>query len=125
MEFMQHFLPGQAIETNGHSSLGLQSAWFFDHWTIGADIEFTDGFLEETQPNPTDSPVGFLVATIPAGDHYDYDVDARTLAAFAQYTNDITDVTRITFGARFEQVKYDYSNNMLTGRTDELSPEPS
>ncbi|HIG42881.1 MAG: TonB-dependent receptor [bacterium] len=119
MEFMQHFLPGQAIETNGHGSLGLQSAWYFDNWTIGADIEFTDGFLEETQPNPTDSPSAFLVATIPQGDHYDYDVDARSLAAFIQYTNDITDVTRLTIGARFEQVKYDYNNNMLTGRTDD------
>ncbi len=118
MDFIMHFLPGQATETNGHESIGLQSAWRLDNWQFGADVEFTDGSLEESQANPT-AGSAFLMTTIPAGDHYDYDVDARILAAFAQYTRDLTDDTRIIVGARYEQVKYDYDNNMLTGRTND------
>ena len=117
MEFLQHFLPGQAIENNGHESIGLQSAWHSENWVVGADVEFTSGFLEEYQPDVTDTGSAFLDETIPQGDHYDYDVDARTLAVFGEYTQDLGATTRLSLGARYEQVKYDYENNMLSGRT--------
>ena len=39
MEFLQHFLPGQAIEENGHSSVGLTMLWHKDSWwQAGLDI---------------------------------------------------------------------------------------
>lgn len=117
MEFIQHFLPGQAIEKNGHESVGLQTAWHFKNWLIGAEFEFTEGFLQETQPNTTNSDSAFLVATIPQGDHYDYDVDARTLALFSQYTKSMGSNSKLTLAARYEQVKYDYANNLSTGRS--------
>ena len=117
MTFMQHFLPGQAIEENGHTSVGFQSSLFTENaWIVGFDGEFTQGFLEETQPNPTPgSP--FLMETIPQGDHYDYEVDASTLAVFAQYTLALSDTTDLVFGARYEWLSYDYENKMLDGRT--------
>jgi len=118
MEFIQHYLPGQAIEQNGHESIGILSNWNHNNWTVGADIEFTNGFLKENQPNPTPGSA-FLVATIPQGAHYDYDIDARTLAVFAQYSKDLTDRTQLKVGTRLEQVEYDYDNNMMTGRTDD------
>jgi len=116
MEFIQHFLPGQAVEENGQQSVGIQSSWYFDQWLVGIDAEFTNGFLKEAQQNPTPGSA-FLVETIPAGDHYDYEVDARTIALFAQYDFDFSESTRLQIGGRLESVNYDYNNRMLTGRT--------
>ena len=117
MTFLQHFLPGQAQEKNGHSSIGLQTSLHSGNtWIVGFDGEITRGFLKETQANATPgSP--FLVATIPRGDHYDYEVDASTAALFGQYTASLSDKTVLVFGARVERVAYDYHNKMLDGRT--------
>lgn len=116
MAFIQHFLPGQAIEENAQQSLGLQSAWQQGRLTIGFDVEVTDAELEEFQPNPTTGSA-FLVGTIPAGQHYDYDVDSSTIALFAHYRLALGDQTELQFGARAEQVRYDYDNKMLDGNT--------
>ncbi len=117
MDFLQHFLPGQALEENGHTSVGFQSSLFsHEAWIIGMDGEFTQGFLKETQPNPTPgSP--FLMETIPQGDHYDYEVDAAILAVFAQYTFTLGDRTDLVAGGRYEWLSYDYNNKMIDGRT--------
>ncbi len=119
MTFLQHFLPGQAIEENGHDSIGLQSLWKNDagNWQWGIDLEYTQGFLEETQPNVTDSGSAFLVATIPPGKHYDYEVDAMVAAVFGQYQMDVNDAFSLTLGLRYEYTDYDYDNRMLDGRT--------
>ncbi len=116
MAFIQHFLPGQAIEENAQQSFGFQSAWQKDQLTIGFDFEVTDAELEEFQPNATTGSA-FLVGTIPAGQHYDYDVDASTVALFAHYRLPLSDQTELQFGARAEQVRYDYDNQMLDGNT--------
>ena len=89
MAFIQHFLPGKALEQNGQRSVGAQLSWFSapgQDWqlTLGMDLEYTQGFLEEFQAQPTRGP-GFLQATIPQGAHYDYDVDALMLAPYAQW----------------------------------------
>ncbi|MFT7306937.1 MAG: iron complex outermembrane receptor protein, partial [Candidatus Azotimanducaceae bacterium] len=97
MEFIQHFLPGQAVEENGHDSVGIQTAWRGEHLTLGVDMELTSGFLQETQPNATVSGSAFLVATIPQGKHYDYDVDASTIAMFANYQWALSDRTSLEF----------------------------
>ena len=117
MTFIQHFLPGQAVEENGHTSVGVQSAWYIDKWIVGVDAERTSGHLREFQPNPTISGSAFLVNTIPSGAHYDYDVDANTWALFAQYQLPISDTMLFTFGGRYESVTYDYDNKLLDGRT--------
>ena len=116
MTFIQHFLPGQAFEENDHTSLGLQSAWYQDNWLVGADLEGTRGSLREYQPGATVGSA-FLVATIPAGDHYDYAVDASTQALFGRYRWELGAVTQATLGARWERVHYDYDNRMLSGRS--------
>lgn len=117
MEFIQHFLPGQAIEENAHQSIGLQSAWQTGNLTIGFDAELTDAELEEFQPGATVSGSAFLVATIPAGQHYDYEVDATSLALFAHYQWELSERTELHLGARAENVEYDYDNKMIDGRT--------
>jgi len=117
MTFLQHFLPGEPQEKNGHTSAGVQINLFGDdRWILGLDGEATNGFLKENQANPiTWNP--FLGATIPVGDHYDYEVDARVLAMFGQYKLALTENTDIILGARYEWLSYDYDNKMIDGRT--------
>jgi outer membrane receptor protein involved in Fe transport len=124
MTFLQHFLPGQATEENGQKSLGLQSSWHQalgenSNLIAGADLEYTQAFLKETQENATDSDSAFLRATIPAGLHYDYDVNAEVVSPFIQMQWHVSENNQITTGIRFDYVNYDYDNNTLTGRTRE------
>lgn len=120
MRFLQHFLPGQALEENGHRSVGVQSAWYVSpgdsDLITGIDIELTRGFLQEFQSDPTPGSA-FLQATIPPGWHYDYEVDAQVIAAFAQLSTPLGLHTRLVAGLRIENVHYDYDNQMLDGRT--------
>ncbi len=119
MQFLQHFLPGQPLEDNSHRSIGAQSQWTLsESLRIGADMEFTTGSLYQFQDGPTQgSP--FLVGTIPAGQHYDYEVDARQFALFASYEQPLSDRITAEFGLRAEQVRYDYDNLMIAGRTND------
>jgi len=120
MSFLQHFLPGQALEENGHRSLGAQSAWASNAGDIdvvlGVDLEYTNGFLKETQAGPTNHVSAFLVGTIPAGRHYDYDVTAVVSAAFIHTDIPLTENTRLMAGLRLERINYDYDNRMSAGR---------
>ena len=123
MNFIQHFLPGLPIEDSEHRSLGVQFAAYRDlgndsTFSWGIDAESTDGNLFEFQPNPTEGSL-FLRRTIPAGAHYDYDVEARQLALFANYETALSDNWRLSIGARAEKMEYDYDNKMLDGRTDD------
>ncbi len=123
MNFVQHFLPGQPIEDTEHRSLGIQLAAYTDlggdaEFSYGLDVESTDGNLLQFQPNPTQGPL-FLRRTIPAGAHYDYEVEARQIALFANYDVALSENWDLSIGARAEKMKYEYDNQMLDGRTDD------
>jgi outer membrane receptor protein involved in Fe transport len=118
MEFLQHFLPGQPLEENGHVSAGALGTMTFAaasrRTIVGLDFEWSDVFLRQSQDGPTEgSP--FLMETRPEGKHYDYDVTAVSVAAYVQ--SDWTIGDRLTLGAglRVDHVAYDYNNRMLTG----------
>lgn len=123
LDFIQHFLPGTPTEENQHSSVGVQFASYRNfgdnrQFAAGLDIEFTEGALVQSQSQPTrGSP--FVVATVPVGRHYDYDVDATQVAPFVQYQQYWDNGIDVTLGLRFERMHYDYTNNMLVGRTRE------
>jgi iron complex outermembrane receptor protein len=124
MTFLQHFLPGQPIEDSEHRSLGTQLAGYKDlesgaQLAVGFDIESTQGSLKQFQPNPTSGSF-FLRNSIPQGRHYDYDVDARQLAAFVNYEQSYDSGWDVSLGLRLENVQYDYENNMINGRTNEF-----
>ena len=124
MTFLQHFLPGQPVEDSEHRSLGTQLAGYRDlssgaQLAIGFDIESTQGNLKQFQPNPTSGSF-FLRNSIPQGRHYDYDVDARQLAAFVNYEQSYDNGWDVSLGLRLENVQYDYENNMINGRTNEF-----
>ncbi len=124
MTFMQHFLPGKPIEDSEHRSLGLQAAAYKElsngaDLAIGFDIESTDGSLKQFQPNPTEGSF-FIRNTIPQGKHYDYEVEARQIAAFINYEQDLGNGWDISLGLRIEKMDYEYDNLMIDGRTDEF-----
>lgn len=108
LKFLRHFVPGQALEENGHKSFGLLTALYADDFIIGIDGEYTSGFLDEFQFNP--SRFSFI-----QGEHYDYEVDSFVLAGYAQKTIDLSPQTQITVGARAEYTDYAYDNKISSG----------
>jgi outer membrane receptor protein involved in Fe transport len=114
MRFLMHYLPpGKPIETNGHWSGGLLSSYektlSGGHKIIlGFDTEYTNGFVNETQTNPT-------AGTYVQGVHYDYTVKALVLAPYLHTAWNLSDATQVTAGMRYEFTRYDYENNTGTG----------
>jgi len=107
MEFLMHFLPSEALEESGHASVGLLSALYLDvnggEVIIGADAEWTNGFLRETQSLPS-------FGSFPQGVHYNYDVSATVLAGYIHSEWPIGDRFRLVAGARVEHTIFDYDN---------------
>ena len=119
MEFIMHFLPGKAVEKNGHDSIGLQSAYQNGNdtlsYVIGVDMEMTQGELSEVQSAPPAGFGGYLPGT-----HYDFEVDALVVAPYAHIVWALGAATDITTGLRFERTEYDYTNNTDTGLQGKL-----
>jgi outer membrane receptor protein involved in Fe transport len=126
MEFLHHALPGQPVERNGQTSLGAISAATFDldnvNVVVGADVEWSDVYLQQTQPGPATGPPR-VVETRPEGKHYDFRVASLSLATFAQADYRLSSRSTITGGLRLEYAHYDYDNRMISGNTrDDGSP---
>ncbi len=126
MAFLQFFLPGQPLEENGQDSAGINATWRAggdSAWSLGLDAEIVSGYLRETQARAIVDGSDFLRETRPAGKHYDYDVDALSLAPFVHAQWTLTDRVTLDAGVRFERLSYDYDNRMLAGNTrDDGSP---
>ena len=120
MEFLQHFLPWQPVERNGHQSLGLQAAITKQtdtlNWIAGVDFDMTEGWLTEIQSDPF-SP------NQPQGTHYNYEVDATVIAPFVQGNWLLNQQWRVDAGLRVESTQYDYNNQ--TGDGDACEPTAS
>ncbi|HUH36885.1 MAG TPA: TonB-dependent receptor [Spongiibacteraceae bacterium] len=118
MRFLQHFLPGLPLEENGQTGGGVQSAltgsWSEVNWQTGLDLEYTRGWLQQTQ---VDTVGGFLGTVLPPGKHYDYTVDATVAALYAKADMPLTERLQLLGGLRVESVNYDYDNKMLAGNT--------
>ena len=112
MEFLQHYLPWQPVEKNGHDSLGLRTTLETDagalRWINGIDLEYTDATLKETQDTDF-SP------NQPAGVHYDYQVGATGGALYTQLRTQNDSPWEIDGGVRLEYTNYDYNNKTADG----------
>ncbi|NND45389.1 MAG: TonB-dependent receptor, partial [Xanthomonadales bacterium] len=87
MRFLHHFQPGAPEEENGQTSAGVLLAAHFDgtrvRTVVGLDAEWADVYVREFQDGPaTGSPR--VVATRPAGKHYDYEVRSASIAPYVQ-----------------------------------------
>ena len=120
MEFLQHFLPGQPLETNSQTSGGviarINGARGNLAWTLGAQVEFMDGALKEFQSGPTVGSA-FLVATRPQGSHYDYDVTSSMTAAYYDLRWTLRHDVELIHSLRPERLAYEYDNHALVGNT--------
>jgi outer membrane receptor protein involved in Fe transport len=126
MTFFKHFLPGTPLEKNSQNGVGIQSLWQHAYsskvtFNIGLDTEYTRADFLQFQDQATQGS-DFLVATVPQGKHYDYDVTSTVVSPFVRLDWQ-WQKWDIALGARFEQVNYNYTNNMLTGRTKEDGSE--
>ena len=112
MDFLQHFIPGNALEENGHWSVGVQSAYYYDgdafSFTAGIDAEYTEGWLTEFQEEPT-------VFSFTQGPHYDYDVRAINASGFMQTEYALSPDTVLTAAVRIDGAVYDYTNQTSSG----------
>lgn len=118
MRFLQHFLLGQPLEENGFDSVGWQADWRRAlskdlQLHLGLDGESNWSYVKQTQATAVSSPV------LPQGKQYDYRVDGRNIAAFTQLEWEPLASTRLQFGMRLEQQRYDYDNRMADGATRE------
>ena len=120
MVFLQHFLPGQPTETNEQTSGGalLSQGFAVGTWSgrFGAQLEAMQGSLLEIQDRPTTGSA-FLVATRPAGRHYDYGVDSIMAAGFYDLSGTLAEGLRLLHSLRVEYLGYDYENRHLTGNS--------
>lgn len=108
MDFKLHFLPSQALEENGHWSVGALTTVYWTpapDWALiaGFDGELTEGFLREVQER--EDIFGFL-----QGVHYDYDVRAAVLAPYLRAEWQATPRLRLEGGVRVEYTDYRYDN---------------
>jgi len=122
MRFIQHFAPGKPLEENGSDSVGMQLGW--QHrgpWQtrLGVDIEQARGELLERQPAAIDSGPAALRETRPAGRHYDYVVESRNAALFAQWDIPLGPRLSLQPGVRVETLRYDHDNRMASGNLRE------
>jgi outer membrane receptor protein involved in Fe transport len=84
--------------------------------SFGLDVDVSEVYLRETQYGPTEGS-DFLRETRPEGKHYDYDVEALSVAAYVQSEIRISRRVTLTGGIRAEYAHYDYDNKMLAGNT--------
>lgn len=124
MAFLQHFIPGQPVEENGHHSIGLQ--WLGERPIMGsgrlltgADLEYADIEVLQFQAEPLTDASPFLNETRPQGRHYDFRVAAITAAAFTHAELPLGETWRLTAGLRVEHTRYDYENRMAAGNLRE------
>jgi len=112
LDFLRHFVPGQAQETNGHKSLGILSSYAGAHtrgrFVLGIDAELTDGYLREFQDGPN-------VFSFVQGPHYDYSVKSTVVSAYAQTDISLSENLVLDLGARADQTNYDYDTDLTPG----------
>ena len=119
MEFRQHYLPSKAIEENSHYSVGVASNYYWQidasiALVMGIDVEWTEGELTQTQQKPDTFSFG---KARQQGTHYDYDVEASTIAPYAQGDWQVNEALKFTGSFRFDATEYRYNNLVADGTT--------
>ncbi|MFQ3250481.1 MAG: iron complex outermembrane receptor protein [Glaciecola sp.] len=111
MAFLQHYLPWKALEENSATSLGLQA----QHRIVNGDFTFTSGLdTDFTRANLRETQAQDFSPSIPAGTHYDYDVNATQIGAYSQMQWQ-SGALQLSAGGRLEYIAYDYDNLLSDG----------
>ncbi|MEY8198184.1 MAG: TonB-dependent receptor, partial [Colwellia sp.] len=117
MEFRQHYLPSKAIEENSHYSVGVASNYYWQiapnlALVMGVDAEWTEGDLTQTQQKLDTFSFG---KARQQGIHYDYEVEAATIAPYIQGDWQVNDALKFTGSMRFDATEYSYNNLVADG----------
>ena len=114
MSFSMHWIDPNLTESNGHDSIGIQSIFSrnYKQWKIhtGFDIDYTQAYLKQENAG-----VPIFGNKFPTGTHYDYDVNALNAGLFAYGEYQISEHWQYSLGARFDSLKFDYTNNLADG----------
>lgn len=112
--FLQHFALGQPLEESGSHSFGVQMQIEYDGLRLGLDLEAASGWLRQTQARPLTTGTPAQNAIRPVGRHFDYRVESRQWAVYAErqwrYHQDAW-----TLGGRWERLAYRHDNRMAAG----------
>ena len=122
MRFLQHYLPGTPLEENSHTSAGLIGVQVNElssySLTRGFTIELSQVDLKQFQKSELIDSSAYNNAVRPQGFHYDYQVEAKSLAMFFGFNDLEIDNNLYLFGdLRLEANHFDYSNKMISGNT--------
>lgn len=120
--FTEHFLPGTPIESDAANSLGTLLALRISpdadtRIIYGLDGEYAHGTVQEFQPATITHLPPAQADIRPAGLHYDYAADSRTLAAYLHVTHAWSPRWLFSGGLRLEGVRYSYVNFLPVGNT--------
>jgi outer membrane receptor protein involved in Fe transport len=85
---------------------------------VGIDGELTTGELKEVQTQ-TATP-SFQTFNYVVGTHYDYEVDATSIAPYVHAVWHLSEATDLTTGVRAEFTEYDYDNRTDNGLQGKL-----
>lgn len=112
MQFLMHFLPSRALEDNHHRAIGVLSTASRQKGgtqiLFGLDVEAATGAVREEQFIPT-------VFSYTTGLHYDYEVDASSVAPFVRLRQQLTPALAVQAGARLTHTHYAYDNKTEDG----------
>jgi outer membrane receptor protein involved in Fe transport len=128
MIFIQHFLPDQSTEKNGHLVAGVLGRYDFGpenlRWSVGGDLQYADGYLKEIQSRPSfgGPPAN---PTFPQGIHYDYTVKTLQVAGYGEIDWDFAPDWSLLAGMRIEIHTYDYQTAKAPGTTGRYRVPPS
>jgi len=129
MTFIQHFLPDQSTEKNGHDQLGVMTRYDFGpdnfRWSIGGDFQVANGYLSEVQTRPSFGGANPANPTFPQGTHYDYDVETWTTGLYAEVDWDFAPGWSLLAGVRGEAHQWDYTTNVAPGTRGRFRVAPS
>ena len=117
MEFRQHYLPSEAIEKNSHYSVGIASNYYWQladtvALVMGIDAEWTEGKLAQIQQKASTFSFGNARQQ---GVHFDYKVDASTIAPYIQGDWQVNDALKFTGSLRYDATLYQYDNLIADG----------
>ena len=129
MKFIQHFLPDQSTEENGHDLAGIMTRYEFGpdnfRWSIGGDFQVANGFLTETQTRASFGGANPANPTFPQGVHYDYEVETWTTGLYAEVDWDFAPGWSLLAGLRGEAHQWDYETNAAPGTRGRFRVAPS
>jgi len=101
-----------------NKSYGLQAKYRKDfapnrtRVIIGADIDYSPGSYHEDKITPTITGDIYTSYVDSGTDNYDYDVDYTGISPYLHVETSPTEKLRLNAGVRYDDMEYDYTNNM-------------